>query len=145
MGVAADALASSSDASLKELGSRLGEVAAVLSDVSAELGSFVADLPDDVDELERMLQRQQELKTLTRKYAPDIAGVIAWRKKAAKRLSKIDTSAEAVEELRSKVSALEQDMAARAATLTKARVAAAKELGRRSPPSCRAWRCPRRA
>lgn len=129
VGVAADALASSSDASLKELGSRLGEVAAVLSDVSAELGSFVADLPDDVDELERMLQRQQELKTLTRKYAPDIAGVIAWRKKAAKRLSKIDTSAEAVEELRSKVSALEQDMAARAATLTKARVAAAKELG----------------
>lgn len=129
VGVAADALASSSDASLKELGSRLGEVAAVLSDVSGELGSFVADLPDDVDELERLLQRQQELKTLTRKYAPDAAGVVAWREKAVRRLSKIDTSAEAVEQLRTRVAALEADMAARAKALTEVRTSAARVLG----------------
>ncbi|QPK84147.1 DNA repair protein RecN [Corynebacterium qintianiae] len=129
VGVAADALSSSSDAALKELGARLAEVAAVLSDVSGELGSYAADLPDDADELEKMLQRQQELKALTRKYAPDASGVIAWRAKAAKRLSKIDTSAEAIEELRKRVVELEKEMATHANALTKARMAAAGELG----------------
>ncbi|SDL70244.1 DNA replication and repair protein RecN [Corynebacterium mycetoides] len=130
IGVAADALAQSSDAALKELGARLGEVAAVLSDVSGELGSFVADLPDDADELEKMLQRQQELKALTRKYAPDAAGVVAWRAKAAKRLSKIDTSAGAVEELKARVAQLRAEMEHRAADLTGARREAAAELGK---------------
>lgn len=131
IGAASEALSSSSDASLKELGSRLREVAGVLSDVSAELGSFVADLPDDAEELEKQLQRQQEIKALTRKYAPDAAGVLAWREKAAKRLAKIDISAGAIEELKKVVAERAQAMEAKAKRLTKARTAAARELGSR--------------
>ena len=131
VGVAADALATASDATLRDLGIRLGEVATILSDVSGELGGFVASLPEDVQDLERLLQRQQELKTLTRKYAPDVAGVIAWRAKAEKRLSRIDTSAEAVDELRKRVDALHEKMASSAKVLTAARRRAAGELAGR--------------
>ncbi|MBC3178698.1 DNA repair protein RecN [Corynebacterium lujinxingii] len=129
VGRAQAALASSSDEALRELGVRLGEVARVLADVSAELGAYTADLPSDPDELERLLQRQQELKSLTRKYAPDIAGVVAWREKAGKRLGQIDTSEEAVDKLKTQVAKLESEMKTRAAALTKARAKAAKRLG----------------
>lgn len=129
VGRAQAALVGASDEELRELGVRLGEVAGVLADVSAELGSFTADLPTDPDELERLLQRQQELKGLTRKYAPDIAGVLAWREKAGKRLSKIDTSEEAIDELKRCVAELEAELKKRAAALTKARNKAAKNLG----------------
>ncbi|AQQ15189.1 DNA repair protein RecN [Corynebacterium glaucum] len=129
VGQAASALDGASDTALKELGTRLREVSSVLADVSVELGSYIADLPSDPGELERLLQRQQELKGLTRKYAPDIAGVLAWRAKAAKRLGKIDTSEEAVDKLQKLVTELESELATRAGKLSAAREAAAARLG----------------
>lgn len=129
VGQAADGLAGASDPSLKDLGSRLREVSAVLGDVSVELGGYLEALPSDPGELDRLLQRQQELKSLTRKYAPDVAGVIAWRAKAGKRLGKIDTSDGAVEKLKKRVAELEGELAARAGRLSAAREAAAKSLG----------------
>lgn len=128
IGQAASSLQQASDGHLRELGSQLADVAAVLTDVSGELGTFLSDLPSDPDELERLLQRQQELKSLTRKYAPDIAGVLAWRAKAAKRLTSIDTSAEAIEELKKRVAASEKETTTAAKALTKARTSAAKAL-----------------
>ncbi|MDK8880148.1 DNA repair protein RecN [Corynebacterium sp. MSK008] len=129
IGRAQAALEGASDQELRDLGVRLGEVAGVLSDVSAELGSYTGSLPSDPEELERLLQRQQEIKGLTRKYAPDAAGVVAWRDKAGARLAQIDTSEGAVEKLKAKVTELEQAMTKRAAALTKARTKAAAKLG----------------
>lgn len=129
IGRAQTALEGASDQELRDLGARLGEVAGVLSDVSAELGSYTGNLPSDPEELERLLRRQQEIKGLTRKYAPDAAGVVAWRDKAGARLAKIDTSEGAVETLKAKVAELEQAMTKHAAALTKARTKAAGKLG----------------
>ena len=129
IGRAQQALEAASDQDLRDLGARLGEVAGVLSDVSAELGSYTGSLPSDPEELERLLQRQQEIKALTRKYAPDAAGVVAWRDKAQARLAKIDTSEGAVEKLKAKVAELEGELQRRAAELTKARQNAAERLG----------------
>lgn len=130
VGRAQAALEAASDQELRDLGARLGEVAGVLSDVSAELGSYTGSLPSDPEELERLLQRQQDIKGLTRKYAPDAAGVVAWREKAGARLAKIDTSEGAVEKLRAKVAELETAMKKKAAALTKARTSAAAKLGK---------------
>ena len=130
IGRAQAALEGASDQELRDLGARLGEVAGVLSDVSAELGSYTSGLPSDPEELEKLLQRQQEIKGLTRKYAPDAAGVVAWRDKAGARLAKIDTSEGAVEKLKAKVAELEQAMTKHAAALTKARTKAAGKLGK---------------
>lgn len=130
VGRAATALDGASDAALQELGTRMHDVASMLADVSAELGSYVAELPSDPGELDRLLQRQQELKTLTRKYAPDISGVLAWRAKAAKRLAKIDTSDEAIDALKKQVAEAEQAMRTHAKALTTARTTAASKLGK---------------
>ncbi|WP_311389985.1 DNA repair protein RecN [Corynebacterium haemomassiliense] len=129
IGRAQAALEGASDQELRDLGARLGEVAGVLSDVSAELGSYTSGLPSDPEELEKLLQRQQEIKGLTRKYAPDAGGVVAWRDKAGARLAKIDTSEGAVEKLKAKVAELEQAMTKHAAALTKVRTKAAGKLG----------------
>lgn len=128
VGRAASALSGSSDEQLRALGGQLNDVASVLSDVSGELGMYLSELPSDPEELERLLQRQQELKNLTRKYAPDIAGVLKWRDKAQARLESIDTSAEALEKLKEEVSTANKAMVSRAAKLTKARTAAAGKL-----------------
>ncbi|WJY67996.1 DNA repair protein RecN [Corynebacterium auris] len=129
VGRAATALSTASDPALNELGQRLDEVAGALSDISAELGTYGAGLPSDPEELEKQLQRQQELKALTRKYAPDLAGVLSWRAKAARRLSKIDTSAEALDELKKRVAELEKQMRACAKKLSDVRARAAAALG----------------
>ena len=128
VGKAASALSGASDEQLRALGGQLADVAAVLSDVSGELGMYLSELPSDPEELERLLQRQQELKGLTRKYAPDIAGVLKWRDKAQARLESIDTSPEALDKLKKEVAELDEKMKTRAAKLTKARVRAAEKL-----------------
>lgn len=128
VGRAASALSGSSDEQLRALGGQLNDVASVLADVSGELGMYLSELPSDPEELERLLQRQQELKGLTRKYAPDIAGVLKWRDKAQARLESIDTSAEALDKLKRQVAEHNKAMVTRAKKLTKARTAAAEKL-----------------
>ena len=129
LGRAENALNSSDDEELKALGNRLGDLTATLSDISAELGAFLSALPADSQALENMLLRQQQLKLLTRKYAADIDGVLAWRDKAEAKLSSIDVSSEAVEKLKKDTAAAEKKMLAVAKKLTKARTAAAEKLG----------------
>ena len=84
------------DAALQALGKRLGEAAAVLGDVAAELSSYLEALNADPTRLEQVLARQAELKRLTRKYAADVDGVLAWARQAQQRLASLDTSHEAL-------------------------------------------------
>ncbi|QGU04522.1 DNA repair protein RecN [Corynebacterium comes] len=128
LGRAATALSGSEDAELKELGERLTEITTQLSEISVELGGFLTDLPADPEQLEQLLQRQQQLKMLTRKYAPDIDGVLAWRDKARTRLGRIDISSEALDELKKQVAAAKKTMTAAARKLSAARRKAAGRL-----------------
>ncbi len=123
-------LAGSEDPALRGLAERAGEVTTILRDIAGELGQFLEDLPADPQLLETSLQRQQELKALTRKYAPTIDEVLAWRDSAQERLASIDTSAEAIEELKKQVKEAEAEMIERAQALRAARQAAGAELGR---------------
>jgi DNA repair protein RecN (Recombination protein N) len=87
VGHAKTALESTDDAVLRALGDRLGDALAVIGDVSTELGDYLAELPSDVSTLETKLARQGELRTLTRKYAADVDGVLSWAHQARERLS----------------------------------------------------------
>lgn len=128
LGEAQAALAGAGDPELSRLADVLSEITSQLSDVSGDLGRFVGDLPLDPDALDKALQRQQALKGLTRKYAPDLAGVIEWWHKAEAKLSKLDVSTESLEALKKEVTAAEKEMRAKAKKLTAARVAAAETL-----------------
>lgn len=129
VGSAESALAGSTDAELARLGERLSEVSSQLTDIATELATYLSDLPADPSLLEESLQRQQELKRLTRKYAADIDGVLEWRDSAEAKLASLDTSSEALEALKKDVMEAEKVMVAKAEKLTSARTKAAKKLG----------------
>ena len=129
VGQAVSALQKSGDEKLQELAVRLGAVTAELGEVSAELGRFLSNLSGDPAELEGLLLRQQELKGLTRKYAPDVDGVLEWLRKAEVKLAGIDTSPEAVERLQAEVKSAEAEVWRIAGELSAARGRAARRLG----------------
>lgn len=130
LGRASTALVGSSDKELAALGERLSDITSQVSDIAAELGTYLESLPADPNLLEESLRRQQDLKQLTRKYAADIDGVLAWRDAAAEKLDSMDTSAEVLEELKAKVMEAEKQMVVKASALTKARKKAAKNLSK---------------
>ena len=103
---------------------------AVVGDVSAELGDFLAELPSDASTLETKLARQAELRTLTRKYAADVDGVLAWADDARRRLAGLDVSEDALAALQRRVDDLESVVVTAATAITKARTKAAKGLAK---------------
>jgi DNA repair protein RecN (Recombination protein N) len=104
----------------------LTEVAALVSDVAAELGSYLQTLDADPSRLATVYERRAALRGLTRKYAEDIDGVIAWAGHARSRLAELDTSDELMAELEREQIRLAGEVAELAATLSAARRAAAE-------------------
>ena len=79
------------------LGPRLDDAIAVVTDVAGDLSGYLGGPPADPGALETLLTRQAELKTLTRKYAADVDGVLEWaRQRPANGSRSIDVSAEAL-------------------------------------------------
>ncbi|MQA09727.1 MAG: DNA repair protein RecN [Pseudonocardiaceae bacterium] len=123
-------IAAAEDSALRELEPRLAEAAMLLTDVGSELGSYLESLDADPERLERVLARQAELKKLTRKYAADVDGVLAWAQDAEEQLAGLDTSEEALAELAARKEALETELAEHAIAGSAAREQAAQELGK---------------
>lgn len=130
VGLARSALESTDDATLRSLGAQLAEAMAVIGDVAAELGDYLAGLPSDASTLETKLARQGELRSLTRKYAADIDGVLRWARESRERLAQLDVSEEALAGLERRVTELETQVVTAAGALTAARVKAAKGLAK---------------
>jgi DNA repair protein RecN (Recombination protein N) len=117
------------DPALRELEPRLAEVAAVLVDVGTELGRYLQSLDADPARLDAVLARQAVLKQLTRKYAADVDGVLAWAEQASRRLDGLDTSEDALAALAARRAELTMELATHAAAVSAARRKAAEALG----------------
>jgi DNA repair protein RecN (Recombination protein N) len=130
IGQAKGALQATDDSVLRALGDRLGEALAIAGDVSTELGDYLAELPSDASTLESKLARQGELRNLTKKYAADVDGVLAWAEDARGRLAQLDVSEEALSGLQQKVDQLEGKVVAAAAEVTKIRTKSAKAMSK---------------
>ncbi|MET8800412.1 DNA repair protein RecN [Nocardia sp. NPDC004568] len=128
LGVARSRVEGAEDPALAALSPRLAEAIAVVVDLTTELSGYLSDLPSDPGALESMLSRQAELKSLTRKYAPDIDGVIAWADEARTRLDSLDVSEETLAALTAEVEAGAERVRAAAVKLSQARTAAAGDL-----------------
>lgn len=128
LGRAATLLESTGDVTLTGLAGQLADVLPVVADVTAELGQFLADLPADASALEVKLARQAELRSLTRKYAADVDGVLRWAADARKRLAQLDVSEETLTGLSRRVDELAEKVAEAATELTTVRTAAATGL-----------------
>lgn len=130
VGQARTALEGTDDTFLKTLAEQLDSALTVLVDVSGELGRFISELPSDASELETKLTRQAELRTLTRKYAADIDGVLQWAGEARDRLGQLDVSEETLGGLERQVEELQGKVVSAAQEVTKARVKAARGLSK---------------
>jgi DNA repair protein RecN (Recombination protein N) len=113
------------DPQLGDLASRLTEAAAVMTDVAGELSTYLDALDADPARLQALYERRAALKGLTRKYAEDVDGVIAWADRARTRLAELDTSDELLEELDRERRRLAGEVAEQAAVLSAARREAA--------------------
>ncbi|MEU4244990.1 DNA repair protein RecN [Actinoplanes sp. NPDC026619] len=113
------------DPSLADLAARLEEAATLIGDVSAELSAYLMSLDADPARLEQIYERRAELRGLTRKYADDVDGVIAWAEEARTKLAVLDTSDELLEELDRERQRLAAQVGEFAARLTAARAEAA--------------------
>lgn len=122
-------LQDTTDEQLTALAEQLSAAGDIISGVSAELGQYLSDLPADPEELDNLLTRQHALKALTRKYAADADGIIAWKAKAEKKLASIDVSAEGVQKLKEQEAQAQKAAVKAAARLTAARQSAAAQLG----------------
>ncbi|MEC3978659.1 AAA family ATPase, partial [Amycolatopsis sp. H20-H5] len=121
-------IAGSEDPVLRNLKPRLDEASVLLSDVGTELGGYLETLEADPEQLQKSLARQADLKRLTRKYAADVEGVLAWAEDARRRMSTMDTSEEALAELASRRDELAVRLAEHASIVSSARAKAAAEL-----------------
>src|SRR4051794_16072434 len=113
------------DPMLGELATRIEEAATLVGDVSSELSAYLGALDADPARLEQIYERRAVLRGLTRKYADDVEGVIAWADNARTRLSVLDTSDELLEELDRERQRLAATVAELAGRLTAARLEAA--------------------
>jgi DNA repair protein RecN (Recombination protein N) len=113
------------DSKLGDLAARLEEAATLVGDVSAELSAYLDALDADPARLETLYERRAALRGLTRKYADDVDGVIAWASRARQRLSDLDTSDELLEELDRERQRLAAEATELAGRLTAARQEAA--------------------
>ena len=106
---------------LGELAARIEEAATLVGDVSAELSAYLSALDADPARLEQIYERRAALRGLTRKYADDVEGVIAWAENARTRLAALDTSDELLEELDKERQRLAAQVGELAGRLTAAR------------------------
>ncbi|MCW2719717.1 DNA repair protein RecN [Pseudonocardia sp.] len=128
IGDARSRLAATGDPELTALDARLAEALALIGDVGTELTAYLDRLDADPERLAAVLSRQAELKALTRKYAADVDGVLAWAQEAQERLAGLDVSDEALAGLAAHRDALAVDLAEYAADITAARTEAAARL-----------------
>ncbi len=130
LGRARATLESTDDAKLQALAEQIGEALTVVADAGQELGSYLDELPVDSSALESKLGRQAELRTLTRKYAANIDGVLRWATESRERLAQLDVSEEGLAALQRRADELAGELASAATDLSAIRRKAAKRLAK---------------
>ena len=123
-------LLATGDPRLMAWSSELTPLTAVLVDVAAELSHYLGDLEVDPGRLDELLSRQAALRSLTRRFGPELDDVIAWRDRAAAELLTLDSSEEALATLRDRCHELGAVVADRGEALHERRAAAAAALAR---------------
>jgi len=130
LGRARAALESTDDAALRTLAAQLDEALTVVVDAARELGDYLEALPTDASALEAKLARQAQLRTLTRKYAADIDGVMQWAQQSRDRLTQLDVSEESLAALERRTDELARELCLAAVDLSKIRRKAAKRMAK---------------
>jgi DNA repair protein RecN (Recombination protein N) len=116
------------DAEAAGLADRVAEVSYLLSDLAADVASYASAIETDPARLAAVSERRAALTALTRKYGDTVDEVLAWRDRAAHRLTALDGTDERIGELRELTGRLQEELTTIASELTAARQEAAARL-----------------
>src|SRR5699024_6743241 len=118
----------SHDRRLDALGGRLDEVGFVLTDLASEMASYAQSVDVDPHRLAELQDRRAALVSLTRKYGPGLADVLAWAEDASVRASELAGEGERIDELTAELEELGGELLGLAARLTEVRRSAGTRL-----------------
>jgi len=116
------------DPSLESAASELEAAYHAVSDVGRQLGDFAGEVDHDPGRLEALRVRQDLLFRLMRKYGPEFADVITSGEKLRAELDQLTGAEVELDEIRAGIARVGEALGQHAATLTKARTAAAVKL-----------------
>jgi DNA repair protein RecN (Recombination protein N) len=116
------------DPELASLADRVAEAGYLLADAATELSAYAESVDADPARLAAVEERRAALTALTRKYAPDVDGVLTWAEQAAGRLAELEGDDERVDELRAELAGLQARLESLADRLHAARDAAGTRL-----------------
>jgi DNA repair protein RecN (Recombination protein N) len=116
------------DPLLDALTTRLAEAAYQLSDVAADIAGYLEQLEADPARLAVVQDRIAKLTGLTKRYGPDVAGVLAWADEARARLETLGDDDGLIGALGQRRDAVLRQLTTAAAVLSKLRAAAAVRL-----------------
>ncbi len=112
-----------------ELASRMDSTYIELKDIAQEVNGNLDNIDFDPSELDAVNARLDRIYDLQKKYRSDtIAGLIALQEELRQKLSAIENSDDALEELRAKCQQLKTDCQQLAGTLTRLRTKAARQI-----------------
>jgi DNA repair protein RecN (Recombination protein N) len=130
LGAARNALAQvrDHDAALGALADRVAEANYLVSDVGTELAAYAESVEADPARLAAVQERRAALTGLTRKYGENVADVLDWAERSARRLAELAGDDERIEELRAELEELTGQLTELAGRLTAARSEAAERF-----------------
>jgi DNA repair protein RecN (Recombination protein N) len=117
------------DASLDALTARLAEASYQLADVAADVTSYLDQLEADPARLAVVQERIAKLSGLTKRYGPDIAGVLAWADEARSRLETLGDDEGLIAALAARRDGVLRRLTDAATELSSVRGSAAARLG----------------
>lgn len=118
------------DPALAELAGRLEGAAAEAQDAARELERYATGIEADPARLAAVDERGAQLDRLRRKYGADVAGILAFRERAAAELAALGGSDERLRKLEAEREAERERVGALAGELSAARAAAGRALAR---------------
>ncbi|MCP3984341.1 MAG: DNA repair protein RecN [bacterium] len=125
------------DPSLTDAAERMAGATAELADLARDLERYAAQVETDPGRLSAVEDRIQELERLRRKYGSRVEEILAFRDSAAAELRTLGSSDERMGKLEAEQAAEHQEVAKRAAKLSRARRKAATALAEAAQASVR--------
>lgn len=87
------------DDALSQLSGRVTDAATELSQIVTELATYRQSIDVDPAELDRVHERRAALASLTRRWGPELADVLAWAETARERLTALESEPGSLDEL----------------------------------------------
>jgi DNA repair protein RecN (Recombination protein N) len=116
------------DPRLGEYAQRISEAVTLVGEVAIELTGYLDGLDADPARLATVHERRAALRSLTRKYAEDVNGVLAWAERARAQLAALDVSDDAIAAQEAERDRFARDVVDLAARVTESRQRAAGEF-----------------